>query len=248
MAAKNVLRGRVCVVSPHLDDAVLSLGASLAQSARAGADIHAITVFAGDPDSDAPASTWDAKAGFTSLAEATRARRLEDAEACRLLGLTPVWLSFADSLYRDGASDDDVWAALAPNLDEAALVLAPGFPLIHEDHLRLCRLLRARLPRELVGYYVEQPYAAWLRSGFSTRRPADEEVARLEAEWRRLLVGPRGWAAKKRALRAYPSQMRLMHQPTGAIASYEGRRGGETVALPGFRRASFVPKDTVRSP
>jgi LmbE family N-acetylglucosaminyl deacetylase len=231
-APETAFRGRVCVLSPHLDDAALSLGASLARAAKAGADVRVITVFAGRPDSTFPASVWDASAGFASLGEATRARRREDAEAGRLLGVTPVWLSFADNFYDEGATDDDVWAAVSPTLDGADLVLAPGFPLIHHDHLRLARLVRARLPARLVAYYVEQPYAAWLRSGFSDKRPAADEVSRLQSAWCRLRAAPWSWVTKVKAMRAYPSQLRLMYQPTNAILAYELRRGGETVALP----------------
>jgi LmbE family N-acetylglucosaminyl deacetylase len=194
--------------------------------------VRVITVFAGDPDSTVPASSWDAKAGFTTLAQAARARRLEDADACRRLGVKPIWLPFADNLYDEGATDDDIWSAVAAQLDGADLILAPGFPLIHEDHLRICRLVRARLPDRLVGYYVEQPYAAWLRSGFSRRRPAEDEIARLQSDWLRLRIGPRSWVVKVQAMRAYTSQMLLLYQPAGAILSYELRRAGETVALP----------------
>jgi len=240
-AAEIALRGRVCVLSPHLDDAVLSLGASIARAAHAGADVHVITVFAGRPDSGLPASVWDAKAGFASLGEATRIRRLEDAHACRLMGVTAVWLSFADNLYNDRSTDEDVWSAISPTLDGADLVLVPGFPLIHDDHLRLTRLVRAGLPSRLVGYYVEQPYAAWLRSGFSDKRPAAGEVSRLQSAWCRLRATPRFWVTKVKAMRTYPTQLRLMHQPTNAILSYELRRGGETVALPPTRAPSGDP-------
>ncbi len=51
---------RVVVVSPHSDDAVLSLGAAIAAWARRGAEVEVLTVFALDPGSHAPAGGWDA--------------------------------------------------------------------------------------------------------------------------------------------------------------------------------------------
>ena len=231
-AAARALRGTVSVVSPHLDDAVLSLGASMAGAAGAGSDVRVLNVFAGDPASTSPASDWDAKGGYRSLGEAARARRLEDTEACRRLGVIPTSLAFPDDLYAQEMGDDDLWNAIAPLIEGSDLVLAPGFPLIHQDHLRLCRLLRAHVRRSRLGYYVEQPYAAWFESGFSTRRPNEREVGRLDGEWRRLRVAPWFWVAKLKAMRSYNSQMKLLHQPAKAILRYELVRGGETVALP----------------
>ncbi|MDP9436492.1 MAG: PIG-L family deacetylase, partial [Actinomycetota bacterium] len=44
-------RGRVAVVSPHLDDAVFSLGASIRGAVRRGTRVEVLTVLAGLPDS-----------------------------------------------------------------------------------------------------------------------------------------------------------------------------------------------------
>jgi hypothetical protein len=46
---------RVVVVSPHLDDGALSLGAALHAWAARGARVELLTVLACDPRSDAPA-------------------------------------------------------------------------------------------------------------------------------------------------------------------------------------------------
>jgi len=89
------LRGRVVVVSPHLDDAVLSLGATIARAARAGAQVHALTVFAYG-DEDLPVAPWDAECGFRSAGHARSVRREEDARGCALVGAIPDWLPFYD--------------------------------------------------------------------------------------------------------------------------------------------------------
>jgi len=51
---------RIVVVSPHLDDGALSLGASMASWARRGAAVELLTALACDPASKAPAGGWDA--------------------------------------------------------------------------------------------------------------------------------------------------------------------------------------------
>ncbi len=63
--AKAAIIGRVTcaasivVVSPHSDDGVLSLGASMARWVREGRDVELLTVLALDPGSDAPTKGWD---------------------------------------------------------------------------------------------------------------------------------------------------------------------------------------------
>lgn len=156
----GVLAGDVVVVSPHLDDAVFSLGAAISRAVRSGASVGVLTVFAGDPDSAAPASWWDRKAGFETEGEAARARRAEDREACSVVGASPTWLRFSDAAYEREPDEEALWSAVLNAVDRASLILLPGFPLRHVDHLYLTRLALVRgLPVDRIGLYVEQPYA-----------------------------------------------------------------------------------------
>ena len=56
-AVDERLLGRVVVVSPHLDDAVLSLGATMAHAIESGAKVEVLTVFGCEPTSSAR-SAW----------------------------------------------------------------------------------------------------------------------------------------------------------------------------------------------
>jgi LmbE family N-acetylglucosaminyl deacetylase len=184
----------IVVVSPHSDDGVLSLGASMARWARAGARVELLTVLALDPESSAPAGGWDARAGFATEGAAALARRAEDAEACSFLGVAPRWLPFGSVDYERHGDDDAVWAAMQDSVSRAGVALVPGSPLTHPDHAWLHGLLRDRLPASVVGLYAEQPYA--LREGGEPFAPA--------------AVGVRDRVAKWRALRAYRSQLPLL--------------------------------------
>jgi LmbE family N-acetylglucosaminyl deacetylase len=214
------LSGSVAVLSPHLDDAVLSLGAAIAASS--GADIAIVTVLAGDPDSDLPAGKWDAGAGFETAGEAARARRREDELACSDVGARPVWLPFADGQYPRNQADDEIWAAVEEALGGAETVLLPGFPLIHDDHAWLLALARREgLPGRRVGLYVEQPYAA----ARAPRLPAADGWAPLAAALPHRV-------AKLRACRRYASQLPLLQRGRPVLlplTRYEAARGGEAV-------------------
>ena len=63
----------VVVISPHLDDAALSVGAAIAATAASGDRVIVLTVLAGHPSS-VLAEERDASAGFATHADAVRAR------------------------------------------------------------------------------------------------------------------------------------------------------------------------------
>jgi LmbE family N-acetylglucosaminyl deacetylase len=224
--------GRAAVLSPHLDDAALSLGATISAASAAGAEVRVITVLAGDPGAADPAGPWDSASGFATAGEAARARREEDRRACELMGASPVWLHFRDHQYPAVAGEDEVWTAIGEAVGGAETVLVPGAPLHHEDHLWLTRglLERGLAEGSRLGLYLEQPYAIW--AGDVAGPPAGVEA---------LLGGPLRWSAasvglshrwrKARASQAYRSQLPgLLPNLVYELAKYEARRGGEGVA------------------
>ena len=76
---------RVTVVSPHLDDTILSIGGTIDSLVRGGATVTIVTLFAGDPNSTTRASYWDAERGATQ-GEVVRQRRREDEAAANAVG------------------------------------------------------------------------------------------------------------------------------------------------------------------
>lgn len=225
------------MLSPHLDDAAFSLGATIAGLARATVQVSVVTVFAGDPRSQTPAGDWDRRSGFATAGEAARVRREEDLRACRIMGAKPVWLEFRDQQYPPADDLDAIWEAVSPLLDGTDAVLTPGFPLVQEDHARLTRLVleRAR-DRARIGLYLEQPYATWYRG--DRARPelmeAPVVLGGARATWIRVGPGLAGFAAKQRALRAYRTQLLAMVRPLQrvplVVGLHELRHGGEAVA------------------
>jgi LmbE family N-acetylglucosaminyl deacetylase len=209
---------KIVVVSTHLDDAVLSVGAAISRAVRHGADVTVLTVLAGDPASSAPAGTWDVQAGFRTAGEASAARRREDTRACSILGAATRWLPFADDQYGP-APDQQVVAALRTELDGFGLLLLPGFPLVHRDHEWLNRLVLERVqPETRLLLYAEQPY--YLR-----------ESAGPPAGWQRAAAALPDRVKKVRACRAYTSQLGLLG-PRGLssrLARFEAARGGELI-------------------
>jgi LmbE family N-acetylglucosaminyl deacetylase len=205
--AETPLR-RIVVVSPHLDDGVLSLGASIASWSRAGAQVELLTVLACDPDSDAAVGGWDRRGGFATEGESARARREEDRRACAAVGATPVWLPFGSVDYERHGDEDGVRLAVADAVDGADIRILPAFPLTHPDHEWLVRTLAMEPDARGTAFYAEQPYTrrtgadpdvpAWIVEVFGGRtfEPVPTRVRDRLAKWR--------------AIRHYRSQLPLL--------------------------------------
>jgi LmbE family N-acetylglucosaminyl deacetylase len=240
----------LAVISPHLDDAALSLGGALAAAARHGVSVVVVTVFAGDPESLAPAGAWDSRCGFQTEGDAARVRRAEDARACDILGARPVWLPFKDESYAMGErpTADAIEAAVA----NADTVFFPGLPLRHPDHALVSSWAGRFASSARVGFYLEQPYLIWEVVGALRRAPRLRLQARLALASRRARLlqeqaiaavddDRRCWGAapasaadrrlKRRAVRAYASQFPHLGRPlVHQIALWERSFGGEGIA------------------
>ena len=205
---------RIVALSPHLDDAVLSVGALLAGRARHGALVTVVTVLAGEPGSDEPAGDWDRQAGFRTAGEAALARREEDRRACGRIGAEPVWLAhtFRGAVPPDeGRVRDDLAAAVAG----ADAVLVPGFPLQHPEHAWLHDLVLSNAPAGThIVLYAEQPYVRWTG--------ANPPAAFAPAE-----PSLRDRLSKARAVACYASQLAPLGRSGRMGALRELRRAGD---------------------
>jgi LmbE family N-acetylglucosaminyl deacetylase len=231
----------VVVVSPHLDDAVMSLGATIAQAVAAGAQLEILTVFAYKPLSQAPAGPWDTLCGYATEGQAADSRRAEDRQACSVLGAEPHWMSFGAEPYERGGTEDEIWSAVQSATRGADLVLIPGYPLEHPDHAQLSQLLLRRgLTCRKIALYAEQPYAFDRRKTppGAVSLPALEPVLGKPPVWTRLRTSRAHRRIKLQAVRAYRSQLRHLGLGESGLGFFrlryllwhEAAHGGEAVA------------------
>lgn len=200
------------VVSPHLDDAVFSCGMLLA--AHPGSVV--CTVFAGEPPT-LQSTPWDRASGFADSHEAICTRRQEDRRALALCGAHAVHLPFLDSQYASSPASADVAQALAHAWQRSGISrLVVPLGLYHTDHLTTGeawrRLLHERRPAACVAY--EDALYRTRRGIVDAKR---ESLAGAGVHMRPLAdgaLGERGGsaaaAAKRRAVRAYRTQLRAL--------------------------------------
>lgn len=192
------------VISPHLDDAVLSYGGALALETTPA---KVVTVFAGKPPTWPWPTPFDSASGFRRSSDAVMARRDEDRRACEVLGVEHRHLPWLDGQYgfpRDHAS---ILQSIESHLRHAQEVVVP-LGLAHPDHrllAQLCRRALAKLPPRPVIVYAELPahklwpshvngaLRGWTRWGWS-----------MESA-----VVPMNLVRKQRSWECYASQLRF---------------------------------------
>ncbi|MGO4763185.1 PIG-L deacetylase family protein [Cupriavidus sp. 2KB_3] len=219
----------IIVISPHLDDAVFSCGNLIAASHAA----MVVTVFAGEPAPAPGVPEWDLAAGFSSGAQAVRARRQEDGRALRRLGAEPVWLDFLDGQYGAHRTAVDIAVRLGGllSLQRRATIVAP-LGVYHPDHVLVnaaCMLLREAVAVDQSALAVGDVEALapapapqqWLfyEDAIHRRMPGAVQ-SRLAGWWQEgLIAAPvhlplsqhQYQSRKALAVEAYESQLRLFN-------------------------------------
>lgn len=181
------------VISPHLDDAVFSVGAFIGDNP--GAVIA--TVFAGTPGTGV--TPYEQSAGFASSMEAVISRIQEDHAAAEVLGATVRHGSFLDRPHRDQPIPLEILEGfLSAIMDGHDAILIP-LGLHHPDHILVADLAKraALCTGADVLVYEELPYAAQ----YPTQRNA------LTASFTSLAHEGSTTQAKRDAVACYRSQL-----------------------------------------
>ena len=196
------------ILSPHLDDAVLSCWHVLTERG----EVEVITVFAGVPTELTAPAWWDQYTGAADSVERVRERIQEDRRALALAGRTAVYLGFLDEQYRDGEQrlaplTEQIESLLPPRV----LIYAPAAFANHTDHALVRAIgLHLRDAGFPVSLYADLPHAtlhgwpAWVKG---KRRAASRDLA--AATWEHVLAGTGALAPTVHALDAEAHERKL---------------------------------------
>jgi LmbE family N-acetylglucosaminyl deacetylase len=123
---------RLFVMSPHLDDAVLSCAYLL--KGCPGATVA--TLLAGIPREHGGPTDWDARCGFGSGGQAMRQRRAEDLRALDVVGAKAVHLDFLDAQYGQSPRPQEIAQTMTEliSIHDPDVVMIP-LGLFHTDHM-----------------------------------------------------------------------------------------------------------------
>lgn len=193
------------VVSPHLDDAVLSFGGTIAGAT----DLHIATVLAGLPPAWRWPTPFDNASGFSDSRNAVVARRAEDEAAAAEIGARTLHLGFLDGQYGTPNDPEFVVAVLVELLAGHEQVAVP-LGLAHPDHRFVARCCRAAMR---VGRYHGRVFVVYAELPAAKLWPGHVKGAVRGWERSGWQMEPFQWPAsleaKRRAWERYESQRRF---------------------------------------
>lgn len=228
---------RLLAISPHLNDAVLSVGAGLAQAAQDGAKVTVYTVFAGTapPPYSAAAERMHAVWGLSPTEDASLRRREEDVAALDHLGVAHRHGRFLDSIYRkrpDGRwlaqhveggaklavderppdSDSDLVAEVGADIEAMIDEFAPTLLVTCAAILDHPDNQIARDAALFAAHGKNVPIRLWEDLPYAVYRPDEIE---LPPGFRRGSpefgpVRPELWTRKVQAVKSYSSQLPML--------------------------------------
>ena len=243
-------------VSPHLDDAVFSAGATLAGLARDGWRVLVATVFTGNVARPSGfALECQTSKGLAADVDYMALRRAEDLDACRAISAEPIHLPLLEAPHRGyndaralfGAplADDEAWSSVPEALARLAAEVRPGRVLApravggHVDHLIVHQVVRGLNAAETWWWRdwpyddradAPDPFAADL-SAHAERFGPDDEFVR---------------AAKRAGCGAYASQLGFQFGGAASLDARLARAGPEHFATAQVRPSSRPARATLR--
>ena len=225
----------VLALSPHLDDAVFSVGGTLARLADRGWRVMIATVFTRSvPEPHGFALACQLDKGLGADVDYMALRRDEDAAACTVIGAETRWLDFAEAPHRGyenaaalfgdvhprDAIDRPLRAAFTALIDEFApeRLMAPQAIGGHVDHVVTAGALRSLDRPEPCLWWRDFPYVA---RQAAPRRPFAEAFDGSDD-----LAVAVDLARKRHACEAYVSQLGFQFGGTRALAERLAATGG----------------------
>ncbi|MGW3166878.1 PIG-L deacetylase family protein [Streptomyces sp. NPDC001142] len=206
----------VLIVSPHFDDAALSVAGWIGRQNR---DVTVVTVHGGQPPEHAALSEWEDRCGFTDPQDAFVVRDEEDQRSCDVLGARRISLPHPDDPHGDQPDLPLLRELLEGLVPEVEVLIPVGIQQPAHQRVRnvVLRALRgsgrrtrayadlpyvAALPSwgspEMLSALLDHPCGAAFRDLCDTVRVGESTTVRLDdKEWRR----------KRTAILAHASQL-----------------------------------------
>lgn len=174
---------KILLISPHMDDAVFSVGGIAAELAAQGNEVHVLTCFTKsveNPTGFALACQLDKN--LPAEIDYMELRRQEDQKACQLLDIIPHWGDLleaphrgyhsAKELFLDIKKEDDIAEILLGILEnciekiQPQLIISPKGIGKHVDHQQVCNALEL-----LKRKFAEIKYLQWYDQPYLMRNP-----------------------------------------------------------------------------
>ena len=220
----------VLAISPHLDDAVLSAGGHLCELASEGVEVSVLTLFAGIPTPPYSLAAELLHEEWQLTENPVHERRIEDAQAVKLLGAKHVHGSFLDVIYRtDSEGQWLIELGQSPATHEAnqepelctrlAESVAEAIGRLRPDHILTCAAVGEHIDHRrtrdavLAAATDQVPVSCWEDLPYAHQRAAQPPTLAGGADFGPPVAEPAGheaWEAKYQAIDCYRSQHSML--------------------------------------
>jgi hypothetical protein len=197
----------ILVVSPHFDDAVLSLWSVVAGPG----EVAVLTVFTQGPEPGLVAE-WDRDTGVDSATRMLQ-RAAENRAALALADRAPLDLGLKEAIYGGDGVDPDRMRMHLESADEVYVPAGTGVEHVNREHVLVrdaCVVVRADC-----RFYADQPYSLF--------RPDTVLPSGIGASLRRRVVAldSGGRARKAAAIASYAGELAKLERSFGPLTDPE---------------------------
>lgn len=190
---------KLLAISPHIDDAIYSLGQTIADT-----DTTVLTVLAGLPPADGTITPYDEMCGFKTSSQAVTRRRIENENACDSLAVNHVEGDWLDGQYGPTIDLREMTRWMSGQMAGYDHVLCP-VGIGHPDHALVAAvaLTAAFAVGARVGVYLEIP--SYVRQPVEAMATFNSLTSGWTVTPAELPVRPR--SRKRAAVECYASQL-----------------------------------------
>jgi LmbE family N-acetylglucosaminyl deacetylase len=233
------MKKKIVILSPHLDDAVLSCGEHILAWKKSGFAVEVISLFTSFQAKKLSPETkrYLTESGFSSLSAFEKERKSEDRAAMKVLSVPFQHLNLIDGGFRQSkqfptyptreilfagriaASDFSVVQQVVKKLEQinkktqSTHVVIPLGVGQHVDHLIVRKSAEIVFPSQKIWYYADQPYV---------RNPLNWKLS----QWWKVMTSSRSWqfssSTKQKSIECYKSQRKF-------IEGNQGWQSGELI-------------------
>lgn len=173
-------RKKILVLSPHLDDAVLSCGDHILEWKRQGHEVTVVSIFTKFQDRFISESAKESlvKGGYKNAKECEGERKKEDVKAMKQLGVNYSHFGFIDGWFRIhndkpvyensqlfsgeiSSNDKSLMMSIKNKVskyNKFQKVITPFGVGKHADHLIIRNIAQQIFTKDQIVYYLDQPY------------------------------------------------------------------------------------------
>jgi len=222
---KDKPRDVLIVLSPHFDDAVLSVGGILSEF---DGQKYVVSFFSTPKITSQYLTDWDEMSGFDRSTDARAARTNENENATNLLGAKAINLDYIDNQYQTRSASDisslttaitgDIEEILESMNNDHVTIIGPSYfgeEFTHPDH----RVISTAFMRAIKNKcYTDAKFYLYEDLPYTHRRFGDEEItldailedfySGLKLNKRQISISPAAFALKMQALKLYTSQIK----------------------------------------